>query len=452
MQLENVRAEIVEVTNATGKTGATTYRVVCYVGPKRIRLALGTRKAGTADIRKDWIERAVREGADSTLWTELSSSLPRRTFEYFAGLVGYVNIPKPVLIKPTWTDLRSSYIAALDKKILDGQMVLTTKTNYFQSLKEFDGFLDSRRISNLSDITEELIVEDFKSWRKASILSKKNAGKKANRLLFDLVVLRAAFNHTRSKAWSRAGYASLENPIPPTKRDQKPGAKPENKTQPFTAAELSKLRTAAASDILTDNWGRDYRLKFGTDLLAFELLLRTGLRRCDAATLQWKHIHLNMGKGGMLRMDARKNNNEIFMPIHSDLAAVLRREQARRNPTQEDTVLLNPQTGSPYDRDGKRLYARMKALGKSVGIQDVRPHRFRCSFAVDALLKGENLRKIAVWLGDTDETVATHYLPISAALSEQSRNTLERKDAGLESLESLETIGESGSLSKAHVA
>jgi integrase len=362
-----------------------------------------------------------------------------------------MNISRPVEIKPTWSDLRSSYIASLDKKILDGQMVLSTKRNYLQSLKEFDDFLVSRQLSNLSDITEEVIVEDFKSWRKASILSKTNSGKKANRLLFDLVVLRAAFNYTRSKTWARAGFPPVENPIPATKRDQKPGAKPENKTQPFTAGELSKLRAAAASDVLTDDWGRKYSLKFGTDLLAFELLLHTGLRRCDAATLQWRHIRFDMGRG-MLRVDARKNDSEIFMPIHSDLAEILRKEKTRRNPDQSATVLVNPQTGRPYDPDGRRLYARMKALGKSVGIEDARPHRFRCSFAVDALLKGENLHKIAVWLGDTDETVAKHYLPISTALSEQSRNTLERKDAGLEFMESLETITEAQSQSKARVA
>jgi integrase len=441
MQLRNAKAGAIEVRNAKGKTGTTTYRIVCYVDSKRVRLALGTERAGTADTRKDWIERAVREGANSTLWTELRNALPRRTFEYFAEVVGYVDAPKPAELTPTWSDLNLSFIAVLDKKILNGEIVPSTKRNYLQSLKEFDNFLVSRSISDLSHITEELIVEEFKPWRKAAILSKKNAGKKANRLLFDLVVLRAAFNHTRSKTWAKAGFAPAENPIPSTKRDQKPGAKPENKTQPFTAGELSKLRIAAASDVLIDKWGREYRLKFGTDLLAFELLLRTGLRRCDAATLQWKHVRFDIGKG-MIRVDARKNQNEIFMPIHSDLATVLRKESTRRNPNQNDTVLLNPQTGSPYDPDGKRLYARMKSLGKSVGIDNVRPHRFRCSFAVDTLLKGESLHKIAVWLGDTDETVATHYLPISSALSEQSRKTLERTDAGLEALEPLETVPE----------
>jgi integrase len=451
MQLRKVKSQAIEVRNAKGKTGTTTYRIVCYVGSKRVRLALGTEGAGSADTRKDWIERAVREGADSTLWTELWNVLPRQTFEYFAGLVGYVDTPKPAELKPTWSALKLSYVAALDKKILNGEIVSSTKRNYLQSLKQFDNFLISRNVSNLSDITEELIVEEFKPWRRAGILAKTNSGKKANRLLLDLVVLRAAFNHMRSKAWANAGFPPSENPIPATKRDQKPGAKPENKTQPFTAGELSKLRTAAASDVLTDDWGREYKLKFGTDLLAFELLLRTGLRRCDAATLQWKHIRFDVGKG-MLCVDARKNENEIFIPIHSDLAAVLRREKTRRNPDQSATVLVNPQTGSPYDPDGRRLYARMKALGKSVGVQDVRPHRFRCSFAVDALLKGESLHKIAVWLGDTDETVAKHYLPISTALSEQSRNTLERRDAGLEALGSIETIPEHASLQKTQVA
>jgi integrase len=77
------------------------------------------------------------------------------------------------------------------------------------------------------------------------------------------------------------------------------------------------------------------------------------------------------------------------------------------------------------------------ALGKRVGINKVRPHRFRCNFAVDALLKGANVNQIAEWLGDTTETVAKHYLPISTAMSESTRNILDRDDAGIDALKAL---------------
>ena len=95
-------------------------------------------------------------------------------------------------------------------------------------------------------------------------------------------------------------------------------------------------------------------------------------------------------------------------------------------------VLISPDTGKPYDPNGKRLYARLLALGERVGVKGVRPHRFRCTFAVDSLLKGANVNQIAEWLGDTAETVAKHYLPISAAMSEATRDILNRDDAGIE--------------------
>jgi integrase len=108
-------------------------------------------------------------------------------------------------------------------------------------------------------------------------------------------------------------------------------------------------------------------------------LLRTGLRRCDAATLRWEHIRFDLA-GGMIRVSAKKNGEDIFMPIHSELAPLLRAEKARRNPRQHETVLLNPLTGQAYDSDGKGLYRRMLPLGARLGINKVRPHRFRCSF------------------------------------------------------------------------
>jgi len=435
--LKKLKVEEVEVTNKDGKTGNRTYRLYGYTGSERFRLALGTDSMATAGERAKWIERAVEDGSESPKWLLLKDALPRRTFEFFAALVNYVDVPVVIKKEPTWTELRDSYVATLDFKILDEKMTESTKTNYLQSLRAFDEFMTLRGFS-LKDVTEDVVIQDFKPWRKKSILSKSNSRQKANRLSFDLVILRSVFSHSYSKAWAKLGYAPIENPFPPMSKENKPGAKPEEKTLPFTGLELAKLRAAAGEKTSTDSEGRSYTLQHGTDLLAFELLLRTGLRRCDAATLLWSDIRWNMGKGGMIRVDARKNDEGIFMPIHSELLRVLRAEKTRRNPLESQTVLVNPQKGNAYDVDGKRLYARMKGLGKRLGIDDVRPHRFRCSFAVDALMKGETPLQIATWLGDALETVVKHYLPLSVAMSDNARNTLERRDAGIEAVEQLE--------------
>lgn len=419
-----------------------TYWVFGYVnaGDPRLRKPLGTDSKSVAEDRVRRIIGACEQGATSEYWPKLRVELPRATFNFFADLVGFKQAPVVTpKVEPTWSDLRASYIAALDLKILNGAMTESTKTNYLQSLKVFDAFVALRGISNLAEITEEIIRDDFKPWRKRAILARKNSGKKANRIAFDLTVLRAAFNHAsaaaKTKMWVKAGFPIIENPVPSMNGESKPGANPEDATLPFTAEELMKMRTAASLKTFSDGQGRSYKLPHGSDLLAFELLLRTGLRRCDVSTLQWKHIRFDMGKGGMIRVAAKKNGEDIFLPIHSELAPVLRAEKARRNPSDHDTVLLNPLTGKPYDTNGKRLYTRLRALGARLGIDDVRPQRFRCSFAVDALMKGASPSHIAEWLGDTVETVVNHYLPISTAMSEQTRNTLERKDIGLEAVE-----------------
>jgi integrase len=405
-----------------------------WVGKERIRWSLGTKKRGEAENRKDWIVRCVAEGVGSSMWPTLNDVLPGRTFELLSKLLGYASVTVAAKVVPTWSDIQASYIAALDAKILEGGFSESSKTNYLQSLREFDAFVTLHRFSKLSDINEDA-VRDFHTWRKKSILAKRNSGKECKRLSFDLTVLRAVWNHTNSKAWAKAGFLPIENLWPKMSRDNKPGANPEENTQPFSGMELARMREAAAEGTYSDSQGRIYKLAHGTDLLAFELLLRTGLRRCDAATLTWKSV-----KDGMLRVKARKNKEAIVLPIHSALAAVLRAEKSRRNPSDSDTVLLNPLTGQAYDPNGKGLYRRMSAIGQRLGIEETRPHRFRCSFAVDALLKRAQPLEIARLLGDSLETVIKHYLPMSEALSKNTRDLLAREDLGLEAAEGASSV------------
>jgi integrase len=397
-----------------------------WAGDERIRWSLGTKKAGEAENRKEWIIRCVSEGIGSSMWPTLKDVLPGRTFELLSKLMGYQAVTVTAKIEPTWADIQSSYVAALDAKILENEFSESSKTNYAQSLKEFDSFVTLRGFSKLADINEDAVT-DFKLWRTKSILAKSNSGKKFKRLSFDLTVLRAVWNHSKSKVWAKAGFQPVENPWPIMTRENKPGAKPEDKTQPFTGLELARMREAAASKTFADSQERVYKLEHGTDLLAFELLLCTGLRRCDAATLTWKAV-----KNNMLHVEARKNEEEILMPIHPELASVLRAEKARRNPSDSDTVLLNPLTGHAYDTKGKGLYRRMMAIGERLGIEETRPHRFRCTFAVDALLKGAQPLEIARLLGDKLETVVKSYLPLSDAMSRSTRELLARQDRGIE--------------------
>jgi integrase-like protein len=73
-------------------------------------------------------------------------------------------------------------------------------------------------------------------------------------------------------------------------------------------------------------------------------------------------------------------------------------------PKMSDCVLLNPETGRPFSRSG--LNRTLGSLGNRLNIEEVRPHRLRCTFAVDCLLKGLDVHRTAEYLGDTVKQAA----------------------------------------------
>lgn len=164
---------------------------------------------------------------------------------------------------------------------------------------------------------------------------------------------------------------------------------------------------------------------YGTYLPAFELLLHTGLRRGDPIALPWKNVKFDLN---VITLRAGKNSAEVKIPIHNDLFPVLRAEYERQTkvlgsrPKDSSPVLLNPETGDPYSRSG--LNRALEGWGRRTEIDEVRPHRFRCTFAVHCLLKGLDVRRVATLLGDKVQTVVDHYLPMSKALAQQAADIL----------------------------
>lgn len=118
-----------------------------------------------------------------------------------------------------------------------------------------------------------------------------------------------------------------------------------------------------------------------------------------------------------------------MVPIQSELLAVLDMEHERRKAEPNDRVLLHPHSQKPMAR--KRLYERIKALGKRAGVKDAHPHRFRDTFAVDMLARGASPYDVAKLLGDTIETVEKHYAEFVRELRERVRRMMENAEGGL---------------------
>ena len=195
----------------------------------------------------------------------------------------------------------------------------------------------------------------------------------------------------------------------PVRLDGRPGDNPEGGAQPFTGDELAKLRGVA-----------------GEDLLTFQLFRWTGLRRSDAIALTWGEIDWQAAEINRL---TQKRKKRVLLPIPQELLFALEAERDRRQPDLQDRVLLNPGTHKPLS--AKRIYERVKALGRRAGVPNAHPHRFRDTFAVDMLARGASPYDVAKLLGDTVSTVEKHYAPFVKELRDRARRFMENGE-GLE--------------------
>ncbi len=366
------------------------YRAEGFVGGKRLRLSLGTRDGDSARRLLNRIERAISEGAESALWSELREVLPPNTFPILAGLIGWrEREEKP---EPTWAELSAAFECEMQQRMTLGKLQLSTVQRYRQTLGEFTQFLVERKASNLKDITRPL-VEAFKVWRVGRIKKKKFA-RGATSIVLDAAILHRAFS------FALENELVLKNPV---RMEGAPGAEPTSGAQPYSGDELKKMRQCT-----------------GEDLLTFLLLRHTGFRGSDAVRLTWAEIHFESRE---IERITQKRRKLVVLPIHTELMFALEAEYARRNPQPHERVLLNSNTGQPLTRP--RLYAKIQALGARAGVSHSHPHRFRDTFAVDLLCAGCGVYDVARMLGDTVETVEKHYAPFVPALRERVRGIME---------------------------
>jgi integrase len=376
------------------KRGKTFHADLFRVDNFRIRGSLGTRDRGAASLLARRLETALSEGADSELWPKLRVLLPSSTFVRFADFAGVKERRRP-----TWNDLRDSFSAHLDQRISIGKLRASTRDRYKTTLCEFECFLAQHGVGLLEGINKSFL-ESFKVWRIGRIKKQKQSRGGAG-LVLDVAILHRAF------AFAVENEMMTKNPV---RMEGRPGDNPQRGAEPFTACDLSRLRSHAADDLLT-----------------FLLLRWTGLRGSDVVSLTWQEVHLDTKE---IDRVTQKRMKRVVLPIHTELLFALEAQYLRRKPQPGDHVLQNPVTGNSLTRP--RLYQRMLALGKRSGVPDAHPHRFRDTLAVDMLMRGASPYDVAKVLGDTIETVEKHYTPFVKELRERVRSILEN-GAGLES-------------------
>jgi integrase len=353
----------------------------------RLRGSLGTRSRDVALRLIHKIETALAEGPESSLWQELQVLLRLRTYKNFSDYAGV----KPKQL-PTWEDLKAGFSVFREQRVKVGKLAQSTSDRYEITVREFGEFLAAEKIKLLQGIRRPL-VERFKVWRVERINKKKHS-RGATGLALDAAILHRVFS------FAVENEMVVKNPV---RMEGRSGENPQNGAEPFTAAQLSKMREQA-----------------GPDLLMFLLLRWTRLRGVDAVNLAWSEVHLDHKE---IERVTQKRKKRVILPLHAELVFALEAEHEKLRPQPPDRVLLNPATGTAMTRP--RLYTRMQALGKRAGVAGAHPHRFRDTLAVDMLSRGASPCDVANMLGDTIDTVEKHYTPFVKELRDRVRNILE---------------------------
>lgn len=170
---------------------------------------------------------------------------------------------------------------------------------------------------------------------------------------------------------------------------------PEKKRERF----LSDVEQARLGDVLSEAGGRESPYV----LAAIRLLMFTGARLSEILTLKWEHVDI---ENGVLRLpDSKTGQKVVFLnaPALEVLYGIPRIE------------------GNSYvicgEKDGAHLVNLQKPWGrirKNAGLEDVRLHDLRHSFASVAASGGLSLPMIGKLLGHTQAETTQRYAHLAA--------------------------------------
>jgi len=175
-------------------------------------------------------------------------------------------------------------------------------------------------------------------------------------------------------------------------------------TQPLEPDELKRMLDRTYESIKGQKHGAVQRLK----LRALLLLMRySGLAIVDAA----KFPRNKLGPNHDLPEDAvelrrTKTGKPVFVLLPPRVAKLLR-SLPNSNP---DYFFYDGKLDDKQLTDNWRQ--SLKRLAKLAKVEGFHPHRMRCTFAVEQILRGTTIEDIAELLGNTPEVCAKHYLPL----------------------------------------
>ncbi|MFZ9502486.1 MAG: tyrosine-type recombinase/integrase [Beijerinckiaceae bacterium] len=138
-------------------------------------------------------------------------------------------------------------------------------------------------------------------------------------------------------------------------------------------------------------------------------LLLTGARKSEAASMRWEDVRL---ESGAWTIPLSKSGKPRHVPLSQgavrmmhDARVIIERSQLRRSVY----VFPNPKTGKPF-RD---LFHGWDAARRRAGLQDVRLHDLRHSYASALVNSGRSIYEVQKLLGHADVRTTERYAHLS---------------------------------------
>lgn len=253
----------------------------------------------------------------------------------------------------------------------------STITSYENVLTAFGSYCERRNIREV----RALRMEDFRGFRSGRQVANTTQRK-------EIEHLRAFCGFCLEHEWIKKNFA----------KNIKPPAESGPVTMPYEREEIKKLLAACDQIDNFDKANVDRSRKRARALLL--LMLYGGLRVSDAVQLERSRLLPD----GRLRMRQMKTKNWLYIKLHEDCVEAL-----RSLPEESPYFLwsgkskITTATGS-----ARRTVDCISKIAKV----EARPHRFRDTFAVELLLKGEDIRTVQLLLGHASvKTTEKHYAP-----------------------------------------
>lgn len=165
--------------------------------------------------------------------------------------------------------------------------------------------------------------------------------------------------------------------------------------EPFTAEEITLMRNAIIYDKNNSNKYDKINKNKERDLAIFELLLSSGIRLDEMVKLNRTSIDFNTNQF----IVTGKGNKQRTCYMNTQTNIAIKEYLKTRN---DDNIALFVSSKKPYNRLGHNAVERtIREYGERVGVA-AHPHKFRRTFATNAIRKGTPLEQVSSFLGHSD--------------------------------------------------